>query len=394
MFDVIIIGAGASGLMAAIHAAKRGRKTLVIDHADRPGRKLLISGGGKCNVTNRRISATDYFGMDCLFSKLALRSFPPESVLSMLQKAHIETEERELGRVFCKNEAYELVFYLVNTAKNEGVQFLLSAKVSEIHSKVSEIDHSSYFYVNYEGQTFQSTNLLVATGGLARPQIGATGFGYAIAKQFGHTIVPLRPALTGLFLNTCSPLLNLQGISLLVRLQIKGKSKIIEEPLLFTHLGISGPATLQLSCFWQKKDVVIINFLPTDDFTQLMHEPANGKLLVKNLAKQFLPDRLFKALIPEQLSNRKVAELSVKDRTIIADSIHQYKLLIKEADGYFKAEATLGGVSTSEINPLTMESRFKKGLFFSGEVIDITGKLGGYNIHWAFASGYTAGQNI
>ena len=387
VFDVIVLGAGASGLMAAIHAAERGRNVLVIDHAERAGKKILVSGGGKCNITNRRISVADYFGADNSFCKHALKRFPTESVLSMLQRAHIETEEREQGRIFCKRGANELVSYLVRTAENSGVRFLLN-------TKITDVSFSASFCIKSEGRRYESSCLLVATGGLARPQIGATSIGYAIAKQFGHTVQPLKPVLAGFILPQDSPLLNLQGISLDVRLWIKGKEAVIEEPLLFTHKGVSGPSVLQVSCFLEKGDTVTINFLPSEAIISQMHNPDNGKLFVKNLLTHFLPERLVKSLLPEPLSNRKVAGLGKKDRQLIATRIHEFPVIPDAVEGFSKAEATSGGVSTPEIHPKTMESLLLKGLFFSGEVMDITGKLGGYNIHWAFASGYVAGQNI
>ena len=387
-FDVIIIGAGASGLFAAIHAAERGRNILVIDHANRVGKKLQLSGGGKCNITNRRISTSDYYGADPAFSKFALKCFSPASLFRFLQKTTIETEEREHGRVFCKKGANEVVSYLVRTAENRGVHFLLNTPVLEV------TQCADGFSVKCKASTYHSTHLLIATGGLAWPQIGATNLGYSIAKQFGHTILPLKPALSGFILGADSPLMNLQGISLPVQLQIEGKNKVVEEPLLFTHQGISGPAVLQASCFWDKGDVVVVNFLPSEDVISLMHNPGNGWYQVKNLITQFLPERLVKALLPQQLSGRIVAELSKNDRKIIAGCIHRFKVIPHAVEGFSKAEVTSGGISTHEINPKNMESLLKKGLFFSGEVIDITGRLGGYNIHWAFASGYVAGQTI
>ena len=387
-YDVIIIGAGGSGLMAAIHAATRGRRTLVIDHANRAGKKMLVSGGGKCNITNRHIAVADYFGADNKFCKYALRRFPTSSVIHMLQEANIEIEERESGRIFCKKGAIEIVSYLVRTAENQGVHFLMNANLSEVkHEDAS-------FFVKCGERLFESKHLLLATGGLAWPQIGATPLGYELAKQFGHTILPLKPALAGFILPPDAALLNLQGISLHVQLQIKGKNKIIEEPLLFTHRGISGPAVLQASCFWEKGDVVSINFLPSDDIILIMHQPENGRLQVKHLVTQFLPERLAQRLIPEHLSARKTAELSKAERKVIAGCIHNYPVIPDATEDFSKAEVTSGGVATHEINPKSMESLLKKGLFFSGEVMDITGKLGGYNIHWAFASGYIAGQNI
>jgi len=412
MYDVIIIGAGASGFMAAIHAAERGRNVLVVDHADRGGKKMLISGGGKCNITNHRVTATDYFGSDITFTKFAIKHFPPASVFDLLRKAHIETEEREYGRIFCKKGANEIVSYLINRAENTGVSFFFNTKVLEV------IHYSRSFCIKCKNfgnnESLESPHLLIATGGLACPQIGATNLGYTFAKQFGHTITSLKPALTGFILPPDSTLLHLQGISLDVQLKIEGKNKVIEEPLLFTHQGVSGPAVLQASCFWEERNVVIINFLPSNDIISLMHKPENGRLTVKTLITQFLPVRLVNSLLteldsgfikrsflpssgnlyPESLSDRRVAELSKNDRKIIAGCIHQFRVIPDAVEGFQKAEATLGGISTHEINPESMESLIIKGLFFSGEVIDITGKLGGYNIHWAFASGYIAGQNL
>ncbi|MDR1525922.1 MAG: NAD(P)/FAD-dependent oxidoreductase [Tannerella sp.] len=388
MYDVIIIGAGASGLMAAIEAAKRGRRTLIIDHAKRVGRKLLVSGGGKCNVTNTHISASDYFGADNSFCRYALKQFTTDSILRLLYQAGIETEERDHGRIFCKKGADEIVSYLLHASESGGVHFSLN-------TEVPEVSHTTHFRVKCEsGALYESQRLLVATGGLAWPQIGATNFGYRIARQFGHKVTPLKPALTGFILPQDSPLLNQQGISLDVQIQIKGKSAVIEEPLLFTHKGMSGPSVLQVSCFWEKGDTVTINFLPSEDVISQMHEPGNGKLFVKNLFMHYIPERLVRAIIPDHLSGRKVAELGKKDRNAIAGYIHSFPVCPDSVEGFSKAEATLGGVCTGEINPESMESLLLEGLFFSGEVIDVTGRLGGYNIHWAFASGHIAGQHL
>ena len=387
MYDAIILGAGASGLMAAINAGLRGHRVLVIDHAKKAGKKILISGGGKCNITNTTVSPADYFGADNSFCKFALKHYTTDHVLNMLDEAGIETEEREFGRIFCKHSASEIVSYLVRAAEDTGAHFALN-------STISEVSYTAHFCVKCEDRLYKSSRLLIATGGLAWPQIGATNLGYALAKQFGHTILPLRPALAGFILPQNSPLMNLQGISLDVQMRIKGKNRIVEEPLLFTHKGISGPSALQVSCFWEKGDVLMINFLPQEDIILQMHSPANGKLLVGKLITRFLPERLVSAIIPENISNHKVAELGKKDRSIIAECVHSYPVAPDAVEGFSKAEATSGGVSTKEINPKSMESLLQKGLFFSGEVMDITGKLGGYNIHWAFASAYVAGQNI
>ena len=387
IYDAIILGAGASGLMAAINAAIRKRRVLIIDHAKKAGRKLLVSGGGKCNITNLNISPGDYFGEDNSFCRFALKRYTTDNVLNMLDEAGIETEERDFGRIFCKNGADEIVSYLIRTAEDLDVHFALD-------TTISDVSYDTCFRVKCTENQYESQHLLVATGGLAWPQIGATNLGYALAKQFGHKVFSLKPALTGFVLPQDSPLMNLQGISLDATLRIKGKNAMIDEPLLFTHKGISGPAVLQISCFWEKDNTVLINFLPSEDIISLMHEPSNGKLSAGKILMRFLPERLVAAIIPCNLSERKVAELSKKDRQTISEYVHSYPVVPDITEGFSKAEATLGGVATAEINPKNMESRLQKGLFFSGEVMDITGKLGGYNIHWAFASGYIAGQNI
>ena len=391
-FDVIILGAGASGLMAAMQAAFRGRKVLVIEHATKAGQKMLVSGGRKCNITNRRIAVTDYYGANPSFCKYAIKRFTTASILQLLREANIETEEREHGRIFCKKGANEIVSYLIEKNIQAGVHFAMDTSIFEVKRQNHVF---SVICCDSNGQRmFESEHLLVATGGLAWPQIGASSIGYCIAKQFGHTILPLKPALTGYVLPHSSSLHHLQGISLDVKMQVVDKKLVIEEPLLFTHQGISGPATLQTSCFWEKGETIIIDFLPSEDLTARMQSPENGKLQTKNLISQFLPDRLVQALIPEQFLLRKVAELSKKERKIIADAVHRYPVLPEAPEDFTKAEVTSGGVSTSELDSHTMKSRIVKGLYFSGEVIDITGKLGGYNIHWAFASGTIAGQNI
>lgn len=395
-YDVIMIGAGASGLMAAICAAERGRSVLVLDHAGKPGRKLLVSGGGKCNVTNRQVSVADYYGANPAFARFALKQWTTRNALDMLDKAGIETEERDFGRVFGKRGAQEIVSYLVRTAERLGVRFAFHTAIENVSCLACDAAASVppiRFCVQCKDRSYESDRLLIATGGLAWPQLGATNFGYTVARQFGHTIRPLTPALTGFVLPATSPLMHLQGISLDVRMRIKGKNTTVEEPLLFTHKGISGPAVLQTSCLWEPDDEVLIDFLPAEKILAQMHEPANGKLFVKNLVVQFLPERLANALVPEELAARKVAELSKKDRKAIETYVHSFPVVPVGVEGFSKAEATMGGVSTDEVNPKTMESRKQQGLFFSGEVLDITGRLGGYNIHWAFASGQLAGRN-
>ncbi len=386
-FDSIILGAGASGLMAAIESAKKGCRVLAIDHAKEVGKKLLVSGGGKCNVTNREISWKDYFGENPEFCKYALQKYRIENVLDILKKADIDIEEREYGRIFCKQGAKRLVDYLAKTAQNLGVTFLLGTTITEVGYA------ENIFTVKTSKQTHSTGNLLVATGGLACPQIGATDIGHKIGKQFGHKIIPTKPALVGLVLQPDSALRNLQGISLMVKASIAEKMEATE-PLLFTHKGLSGPAIFQLSCCWEKGESVVLDFLPFENSIELMNLPDHGKLQVKTLFSRFLPDRLLQSILPTEPASRKIATLSKKDRTEIAAQIHSFSIQPVGTENFLKAETTKGGIDTSQVNPKTMESLLTPNLFFAGEVLDIAGKLGGYNIHWAFASGYIAGRNF
>ncbi len=386
-FDVAILGAGASGLMAAIEAAKKGGRVLVVEHAPIAGKKILISGGGKCNVTNRSISYKDYFGQNPEFCKTALQKYRLESVLQLLQKAEIDIEEREQGRLFCRQSAKQLVHFLKESAEDLGVQFVFNAEIEKVEKG------GQLFDIETSQGHFSAFQVVVATGGLSYPQAGATDIGHKIAKYFGHRIIPTKPALAGFVLPQNSRLKNLQGISLLVKASIIGKMEA-EEPLLFTHNGLSGPAMLQLSCCWEKEDPLQINFLPSEDVLTLLNLPENGKLQVKTVLSRFLPDRLIQAVLPAELLSRKIAELGKKDRNEISRKIHTFEEKPLKTEGFMKAETTKGGVDTLQINPKTMESLLVPRLFFTGEVLDIAGRLGGYNIHWAFASGYLAGRSV
>lgn len=374
-------------MIAAIEAAGKGCKVLVVDHAKEVGRKLLISGGGKCNVTNRKISWQDYFGENPEFCKNALQKYRIENVLDILQKANIEIEEREYGRVFCKQGAKQLVNYLAKTANNAGVNFLLEAAITEVAKT------ENTFTVKTSKGNYSAHNLLVATGGPACPQIGATDIGHKIAKQFGHKIIPAKPALVGLLLKPDSALRDLQGISLMVKASIEEKMEVTE-PLLFTHKGLSGPAMFQLSCCWEVGEHITLDFLPSENSIALMGVVDNGKLQVKTLFSHFLPNRLQQAIISDELTSRKIATLSKKDRMEIARQVHSFTVQPAGTENFLKAETTKGGVATAQVNSTTMESLLTPKLFFAGEVLDIAGKLGGYNIHWAFASGYMAGRSF
>lgn len=385
-FDIIILGAGAGGLMAAIAAGEKGKSILLIDRAESPGRKLLASGGGKCNFTNRNISENDYFGENPEFCKYALRAFTSQHAQRWAAEAGIATEEREHGRIFCQHSASVLLSVMRQQVAQSRAHLLLETAIESVEKQ------GNLFFVHTTNGVWYAKKVIVATGGLAWPQLGASDIGMRIAKHFGHKVIPTRPALAGVILPTDSPLVGLQGISLPVRVSLADKSVDVVDHLLFTHRGISGPAALQLSCNWTPSLEIIINFLPEKDALQIMHEPDNGKLLVKTAFTRFLPDRLVQRLIPSDLLNKKIAVLGKAVRKQIFQQIHNYTCVPVGTESFLKAETTRGGVDTSQVNPKTMESRLVEGLYFCGEVLDVAGKLGGYNIHWAFASGIVAAQ--
>lgn len=400
--DVIILGAGASGLCCSIAAAARGNSVLLIDHAPKPGRKMLIAGGGKCNLTNKSISVEDYAGDNPLFCRSALSRFTPEAFLAELEQAGVALEEREEGQIFCARSAKDLLNYFVHQSKDLGCRFALEEKIQSVDCESIAPQRSAFpalFRVTTDKAVYPASRLVVATGGSAYPSVGATGIGYALARQFGHEIVTIRPALAGLYLPSDSPFTELSGISLPVDLLVSHDGPLTRQvarnlALLFTHKGLSGPAALQASLFWKPGTNLQVNFLPGQNIEELLHSPGAGKKLVLNLLKKHLPGRLAEIIVPKGLAQKKSAELSKSQRQEMYAAVHKHHINPTGVEGFAKAEVTAGGVSTARISSKTMESALQPGLFFCGEVLDITGRLGGYNLHWAFASGKAAGEHV
>ena len=406
-FDCIILGAGASGLVCGATAARQGRRVAFLDHAAKPARKLLISGGGKCNLTNLHLSYTDYAGENPQFARSALAGLTPAELLEQVRGKGIPLEEREHGQIFCKRSAHDMAVFLLDACHEAGCSFFLGQRLVAVEYHAGE---ACPFRVRTEGGSYEAASLVVATGGRAWPQVGATALGYQLGIQFGHRIVPQYPALVGLTMSAQWPCAHLAGIAVPVSLFLEpqpasGESKrkraiqpprcVAEDlPLLFTHQGISGPAVLQASLFWKQGQALLCRFLPPETLDALVGGPGAGKLLVKNLFRQHMPARLVEALIAPPLSEKKVAELTRQERDALHRQLCMLPLHPTGTEGYRKAEATGGGVSTEEISSQTMESKRVPGLFFCGEVLDITGRLGGYNLHWAFASGYAAGRHV
>lgn len=381
--DAIILGAGAAGLMCAMTAARRGFACAVIEHGPVAGRKVRLAGGGKGNVTNRFIGPEWYIGGKG-FPDAVLRRCPTDFVLDLLRRFAIPWEEREYGQIFCTVQAVRLVEGLVGECREHGVRLFLQQQ--------AEIRHEDgLFTAELAHGKVTAPRLVIATGSPAWPSCGATDDGMRLARHWGHKILPVRPVLVPLVFPDSWPLHGLSGISLPAEVGTGGRS--FRYPLLFTHKGLSGPAILQASCLWTPGQPLHVNFLPDEDALALMHQPENGKSTVLGLFRKKLPSRLAERLVPERLASRKVAQLAKREREELALALHDHCVTPTRSEGMGRAEAAAGGIDTAEVNPRTLESRKLKGLYFAGEVLDVTGLLGGYNLHWAWASGKNVGES-
>ena len=386
-YDCIVLGAGASGLMAAWQAAKTGASVMLVDKADKAGTKVRVAGGGKGNVTNLAVDVSWYIGEHPEFCRHVLGRFGSRAALDMLRALRIPLEEREAGQIFCLTPASRLVEALLEQGARAGVTLRLGQTVTGLEQ------WNDAFLVHLECpggvERVRAGTVILALGSPAWPQIGASDHGHRLAGALGHRIAPVRPVLSPFVMPQSWPLMGLSGISLPVRLRVAERA--FERDLLFTHKGISGPAALLASCFWHGGTDLCIDFMPSQAVQALMHDPAHGKLLVRRLVQRHMPDRLAERLIPEDLHNRKVAEIGKRDRGRLAACLHEHRVVPTRVEGLGKAEAAAGGVDTCDINAKSLESRLVPGLFLCGEVMDVTGLLGGYNLHWAWASGHTAG---
>ena len=408
IYDAAILGAGASGLVCAMAASARGRRVLLIEHGAKPGRKLSITGGGKCNLSNRHITPLDYSGENPDFCRSALSRFDVQDMLDFAAGAGISLEEREHGQLFCIRSAKDVVNFLVAQCRKTGCALALEEKILGVELTTADTE-SPLFTVETSRGVYRCAKVVVATGGPAWPQVGATGTGYEIARSFGHAIIPIRPALCGFVMRDNWPLATLSGVSLPAAIRVippcrdeadraaakhaPGQSPAAGTlPLLFTHRGLSGPAALQASLYWRKGAVLRIDFLPSVRTEALFDAAGAGKLLCRTILKRHLPGRFCDALLPEALGVKKTAELSRRERTDIEALVHAHDLVPAGTEGFSRAEVTAGGVSTRDVSSRSMESSRQTGLYFCGEVLDVTGRLGGYNLHWAFASGMAAGN--
>lgn len=380
--DVLILGAGAAGLMCAWRAARRGRQVLVLDHGAKPGLKLRVTGGGACNFTNREVAAGHYRCANPHFVRSALARFGPQDMLALLEDHDIAWEERDHGRLFCLGSAGEVAGMLVRLARNHGAELRLGCRVLAVGRE------GDTFTVATSQGRFTASSLVVALGGPAWPQVGATGLGLDIARRFGLGVIAPQPALAPLLLPAGEALSDLAGIAVPVALSV-GEQRFHDQ-LLFTHRGVSGPAALQASLYWQPGSALHVDFLPETPFETLL-SGAGGAAKLRNLLARRLPARLAAALLG-QLGEATAGNLRRQDLEAATALVHGREVRPQATAGWKKAEVSAGGVDTAALSSKTMECRKVPGLYFVGEVLDVTGQLGGYNLHWAWASGHAAGE--
>ncbi len=384
-FDVIILGGGAAGLMCAMEAGKRGRRVAVLDRAERVGKKILISGGGRCNFTNLHCRPENFISANPHFAKSALARYTPADFITLVKKHHIPFHEKTLGQLFCDHSAHEILSMLEKECAAVGVKVL-----TDINAE--RVERGGDFALFASDREFHASALVVATGGLSIPKMGATGFGYDLARQFGLKIVTTRPGLVPLVFNEDDRknYCDLSGLSAEVVASTGGES--FREKMLITHRGVSGPAILQISSYWKTAEAISIDLAPGGEVFGALLASASGrdlntaKALLRSALPQRFADRWLDLHSPKGWTNHAIAELERET--------HHGQVLPEGTEGYAKAEVTVGGVDTNELSAKTMESRKVPGVFFIGEVVDVTGHLGGFNFQWAWSSGFSAGQAV
>ena len=387
-YDVIIIGAGAAGMMSAIEAGKRGRKVLLVDHYKKIGEKIRISGGGRCNFTNIHTNPNKFLSQNPKFVRSALSQYTQNDFINLINKYEIKFHEKKLGQLFCDHSAQQIVEMLLKECELTTVTILKEFIVKDVSKQ------NDQYLISTETEKYSSESLVIATGGLSVPKIGATSFGYEIAKKFNHNIIETLPALVPLtfsekILEVCK---ELSGLS--VEAIVSFNKVLFQEGMLFTHRGLSGPSILQISSYWKQGDNIKVNLSPKLNVYQLLEEKRklNPKFDILNIIGEILPKRLAQIICSENKVSGNISELSNKILNQLSENINAWLINPTGSEGYRTAEVTLGGVDTKELSSKTMMSNKHKNLFFIGEVVDVTGHLGGYNFQWAWSSGYVAGQ--
>ncbi len=387
-YNTIIIGAGAAGLMCAIEAGKRGRRVLVLEHAEKIGKKILISGGGRCNFTNLDVRPENFISNNPHFCKSALARYTPQDFITLVEKHGINYHEKKLGQLFCDGSAIEIVQMLQKECDDAGVEIKVNCNIDKIEQNDNSNSETEYCITSNIGE-FISESLVIATGGISIPQMGATDFGYKIAKQFGINLIKAYPGLVPFVLKD-NPFTQLSGVSLETKVSCNNRS--FRENILFTHRGLSGPAILQISNYWKKNDELKIDLLPEKNIVSILIENKTNKVELVNFLSQFFPKRFSEIWCESFFYSKPVNKLNEREIQLISQRLHNLIIIPFGTEGFGKAEVTKGGVDTNELSSKTMESKKVPGLYFIGEVVDVTGWLGGYNFQWAWASGFAAGQ--
>jgi len=386
--DVIIIGAGASGLMCAIEAGKRGRKVLVLDHVNKAGKKILMSGGGRCNFTNYSIEPDNYISHNPHFCKSALSRYTQWDFLALIGRYQIPFHERDHGQLFCNESAKDILDMLLAECDKACVVVQLSTRIDSVE-RLADRFHLKTSHSNFIGQS-----LVVATGGLSIPKMGATPLGYKIAQQFGINVLPTSAGLVPFTLQPedKEKFSALSGIA--VPCVVSNKTQSFSENVLFTHRGLSGPAILQISSYWRAGEEIVINLLPQVNLEDALKSKRQQKVKnkLKTILEGYLPKRMISAFLPEDLLDLSMQDVSDKQIQQVADQLHNWTIKPNSTEGYRTAEVTSGGVDCDAVSSKTMESKQVPGLYFIGEVLDVTGWLGGYNFQWAWSSAWCAGQ--
>ncbi|MEI6707306.1 MAG: NAD(P)/FAD-dependent oxidoreductase [Methylococcales bacterium] len=389
--DVVIIGAGAAGLMCAIEAGKRGRSVIVLDHANKAGKKILMSGGGRCNFTNMEVDSSNYISSNPHFCKSALSRYNQWNFLALISRYRIPYHEREHGRLFCNDSAKDILSMLLTECENAGVTIQLNTSINAIEQSEQQ------FQLTTNQGDFIAQSLVIATGGLSIPKMGATPLGYKIAEQFGIKVLPTRAGLVPLTLqpDDKEKFSVLSGIAVPCAIS-SANGQVFTENLLFTHRGLSGPSVLQISSYWRAGEAITLNLLPhislSDELKTKRQQKINSTL--KTLLAQYLPKNLLSCLLPEQLLNTVLQDCSNQQIQQLAEQLHHWTIKPNGTEGYRTAEVTIGGIDCNELSSKTMASHKVPNLYFIGEVVDVTGWLGGYNFQWAWSSAWCAGQAV
>jgi len=383
--DIVIIGAGAAGLMCAIEAGKRNRSVIVLEHMDKIGKKIRVSGGGHCNFTNINLRPDNYLSANPHFCKSALARFTPYDFIVRVERYGIEYYEKERGRLFCRGTSGDIIRMLYKECRSAGVEMRMNCRIG----RITKADH---FYVSTNSGKIEAGALVIATGGLSYPELGATDMGFRTAAMFGLNVTQLKPALVPFVFSRhdLERFSELSGVSFDAVVSCRGRQ--FRGEVLFTHRGLSGPAILQVSSYWNRGDEITIDLMPSGDAYELFTSKHKSRIELSNLLSEYLPRRFSHRWCELHAPSMPLCQYAEKELKDIAHQIRHWRIRPEGTEGYGKAEITAGGIDTNELSSKTMEAKKVSGLYFVGEVVDVAGQLGGYNLQWAWSSGFVAGQ--